>query len=425
MKGPRFLALCSMRHLKAIAAVLMLALCLPSQGAPVPLQNFSIDLSQTSVSGLSSGGFMAVQFGVAYSSLVSGVGVIAGGPYYCAQGDVGIATRKCSCTGSSLFSSCEVAAGATGVAQLVAVTDQRAQDGAVDPTTNLASQKIWMFSGVLDSVVPQLVMDDLHAYYRHYIGDTNIRYHNDIKAEHAMPTEGYGGACANLGKPFINNCGFDAAGELLKWIYGDLRAKNANGLSGRFIEFDQSEFVEDHKPAAFGLADSGIAYVPAKCDKNINQRCRLHVVFHGCQQNTDNIDDKFVRHAGYNQWADTNNIIVLYPQTISTFGSNPKACWNWFDFGRNDPDYANKNGRQMLAVKGMIDRIAGVTRPPDPSPRCYTATNAEHVQAGRARAWFYLALANGSNRFLGLVNAYTVTTLKQIAPNYFVVGACP
>jgi hypothetical protein len=27
-----------------------------------------------------------VQFGVAWSSIVKGVGVIAGGPYYCAQG---------------------------------------------------------------------------------------------------------------------------------------------------------------------------------------------------------------------------------------------------------------------------------------------------------------------------------------------------
>lgn len=421
----RLLISCSLRNVALLAAILMLALCPTAHAAPVALQNFNVDINQTSVSGLSSGGFMAVQFGVAYSSIVSGVGVIAGGPYYCAQGDVNIATRRCSCTGLPILSTCEVAPDSTNVPQLIAITEQRARDGALDPTEKLSAQKIWMFSGSIDSVVPTPVMDDLYVYYRNYIGEANIRYHDDIEAEHALPTDGFGNACNYLGKPFISNCGFDAAGELLKWIYGSLRPKGTNGMNGRFIEFDQSEFVSDHKPEEHGLADRGYAYVPAKCDKNLNQRCRLHVAFHGCQQNADSVDDKFIRHAGYNQWADANNIIVLYPQTTSVFGRNPKACWNWFDFNRNDPDYASKNGRQMLAVRAMIDRIAGVTMPPDPSPRCFTATNAEHIQAGRARNRFYLALANGSNRFLGLANSFTVTSLKQIGPNHYVAGTCP
>lgn len=420
----RLLTFRSLRQLASLATMLLLAVYAPVHAAPIALQNFNVDITQTSVSGLSSGGFMAVQFGVAYSSIVSGVGVIAGGPYYCAQGDVDIATQRCSCTGLPFLSSCEVAAGSTDVPQLIAITDRRAADGALDPTEKLASQKIWMFTGLLDSVVPPPVMDDLYVYYRNYVSEANIRFHNDIEAEHAMPTDSVGNACDYLGKPYINNCGFDAAGELLKWIYGGLRPKGNNGLHGRFIEFDQAEFVSEHKPEAYGLADNGYAYVPAKCDKNINQSCRLHVVFHGCQQNTDSIGDRFIRQAGYNQWADTNNIIVLYPQTVSVFGRNPKACWNWFDFNRDDPDYASKNGRQMLAVRAMVDRIAGITRPPDPSPRCYTATNAEHVQAGRARNRFYVALANGSNRFLGLANSFTVTTLKQIGPNHYVVGSC-
>jgi hypothetical protein len=63
-----------------------------------PLSEYNIDASQTSVSGLSSGGYMAVQFEVAFSSLVRGAGIIAGGPYYCAHGDPITATSLCSCT---------------------------------------------------------------------------------------------------------------------------------------------------------------------------------------------------------------------------------------------------------------------------------------------------------------------------------------
>ena len=48
------------------------------------LPSYNVDTSKTTVSGLSSGGFMANQLGIAYSSTFKGVGVFAGGPYMCA-----------------------------------------------------------------------------------------------------------------------------------------------------------------------------------------------------------------------------------------------------------------------------------------------------------------------------------------------------
>jgi hypothetical protein len=418
--------------LKAVAAATAFVLSLHAGAAPAPLPNYNVDIKQTSVSGLSSGGFMAVQFGVAYSSILKGAGIVAGGPYYCARGDIGTATSKCSCTGLNFFpfSFCRVAPGGTNVNQSIAITEQNAKEGSIDPTANLAGQKIWMFSGAVDSVVPPPVMDDLHTYYRHYIGNANIRYRNDIRAEHAFPTDSFGNACDVLGKPFINNCNFDAAGELLKWIYGsELNPKNTAASSGKFIEFDQREFIADRKPNEHGMANSGFAYVPAACEISSGRRCKLHVVFHGCQQSFVSINDKYIKHTGYNQWADTNKMIMLYPQTAPDPGGNPKGCWNWFGFDRSDPGYAKKNGIQMAAVKGMIDRVAGITPAPPlddaPAPACFTATNAEHVVAGRARDRFFFAFANGSNNLMGLDNIFSITTLKQTAPGFYVVGTCP
>jgi hypothetical protein len=427
------------RTMAAVSTVAAVVLAMHAGAAPAPLQNFNVDSKQTSVSGLSSGGFMAVQFSVAYSSSLKGAGIVAGGPYYCARGDVGTATSKCSCTGLNFFpfSFCQVAPGGTNVNQLIAITDQNAKEGSIDPTANLAGHKIWMFSGAIDSVVPPPVMDDLHAYYRHYIGNANIRYRKDIRAEHAFPTDSFGNACDKRGKPFINDCDFDAAGELLKWIYGsDLHQRNIAALSGKFVEFDQREFVSDRKPNAHGMANSGFAYVPAACEKNSGEndkssggRCKLHVVFHGCQQSFVSIDDTYIRHAGYNQWADTNKMIVLYPQTTPDAATNPKGCWNWFGFDRADPGYAKKSGIQMAAVKGMIDRVAGITSAPPmddtAGPACFTATNAEHVAADRARDRFFFAVARGSSQLMGLDNIFSITTLKQTAPGYYVVGTCP
>ena len=48
---------------------------------PGALQPYNAAIAESSVSGISSGGYMAVQFGTAWSSVIKGVGVVAGGPF--------------------------------------------------------------------------------------------------------------------------------------------------------------------------------------------------------------------------------------------------------------------------------------------------------------------------------------------------------
>jgi poly(3-hydroxybutyrate) depolymerase len=322
---------------------------------------------QVSVSGLSSGAFMAVQFEVAFSSTVTGAGIIAGGPYFCSQGSVFTATTSCSCT-TEIFG-CRVRPGGTRVPDLIAITDWFAASHTIDATSAMAGHRIWMLSGAADSVVPQPVMNDLNTYYRHYVDANRIFYKRNLNAEHAMPTDSFGNNCLNLGSPYINNCGYDAAGELLKWIYGPLAARSSGNPAGRFVAFDQSEFLS--LPGWHGMANTGYLYVPPGCDGNNAQGCRLHVAFHGCLQDLDDIGMTFVRRAGYNAWADSNRLLILYPQAAAIYPfSNPNACWDWFAY--DDTRYAQKNGRQMAAVKRMVDRLTGVTAivalPPPPSP---------------------------------------------------------
>ena len=77
----------------------------------------------------------------------------------------------------------------------------------------------------------------------------------------------------------------------------------------------------------------------------------------------DKIHDTFLRDAGYNAWADANNVIVLYPQAtpwlrasdFSQLSANPQGCWDWW--GYSGDDYFGRDGRQMRAVKSMIDRM--------------------------------------------------------------------
>ena len=62
----------------------------------------------------------------------------------------------------------------------------------------------------------------------------------------------------------------------------------------------------------------------------------------------------FIDHAGYNRWADTNDIIVLYPQAVATL-MNPQGCWDWW--GYDGSNYAVKAGHQIAAIRAMVDRL--------------------------------------------------------------------
>jgi hypothetical protein len=49
-------------------------------------------------------------------------------------------------------------------------------------------------------------------------------------------------------------------------------------------------------------------------------------------------------------------IVVLYPQ-LTRSGVNPNGCWDFW--GYSGDDYRMQDGRQMAAVKAMIDRMLG------------------------------------------------------------------
>ena len=71
-----------------------LAFAGPLHAAP-RLNAQNADVSGITVSGLSSGGNMAVQFHVAHSASVKGAGALAAGPYYCAAGQLWTAYYNC------------------------------------------------------------------------------------------------------------------------------------------------------------------------------------------------------------------------------------------------------------------------------------------------------------------------------------------
>ncbi|MPY98682.1 MAG: prolyl oligopeptidase family serine peptidase [Actinophytocola sp.] len=113
------------------------------------------DITDSYVSGVSAGGYMANQLHVAHSGVFEGAGIFAAGPYYCAEGDLNTALYACMDTFMARKSPGE----------FVQLTKDRAARGTVDPVENLAGDPVWLYHGTNDDTVAEAVSDDLATYY--------------------------------------------------------------------------------------------------------------------------------------------------------------------------------------------------------------------------------------------------------------------
>jgi len=310
--------------------------CAPAISAPI-LGSYNVDPTRISISGFSAGGFFAVQMGVAYSSVFTGVGIFAGGPYDCA--------RQAFVFGCVTNAVPDIAG---SIANMKSWSGNR-----IDSVANIARQRVYILTGKNDNTVGPNVTRQVKRLYvdvGRFVGEERVKYVELAGANHTFPTDfnrAGDSPCDFLILPYIANCQFDGAGDALQWIYGKLNPPNTGTLGGTLLEFDQTPFM------GRGMDDTGWLYVPASCAAG--RRCALHVALHGCQQTYAMIGGYFLNNTGYNRWADTNDLMVLYPQTVAS-PSNPLGCWDWM--GLYGADFDQRSGTQMKALMAMIRHIA-------------------------------------------------------------------
>lgn len=345
----------------ALSAVCLSALFCAGCGAAV-LTELNIDPDSITVSGLSSGGFMAVQLHVSQSRLFSGVGIIAAGPYACARTgpwpELVTATTVCM----DLQGDFAPFAGPPSPAASVQLSDAAYRRGRIDDPVNLRDDRVYLFSGTKDRTVPTPVVDALAEYYAAYVDGDAILYRRDLPAGHGMPTMSAGIECSRTDAPYINDCDFDAAGEILRHLYdGRLSVPDESG-EGALREFDQTSYVPGGRSSGdIGLAATGYVFVPPRCERGT--LCRLHVVLHGCRQYAGVLGTRFIDEAGYNDWAVANDIVVLYPQTEPIVSwrperSNPRGCWDWW--GYTGDGFYERDAPQIAALTAMVRRLAAL-----------------------------------------------------------------
>uniref|UniRef100_A0A7S3DDX1 Polyhydroxybutyrate depolymerase n=1 Tax=Palpitomonas bilix TaxID=652834 RepID=A0A7S3DDX1_9EUKA len=304
------------------------------------LNEYGVDKENVAVAGISSGGFMSVQLHVIFSSLFRGAGVTAGGPFGCAGGVVSTALTACMSTPSLI-----------SVDALVTATAAKATDGLIANPSFLKGSQVFLFSGTKDTVVDQGVVKKLQSYYERFGADIETMY--DVESEHAHITSNYGNECGHLGSPYINNCGIDVSGKIMQKLFGGDLYPPVNASDDSLHAFDQSEFTTVFTTTQIGLGDRGFVYVPERCNRK-DSKCKLLVALHGCEMGYDQIGKEYVQHVGYNEWAESNDMIVLYPQA-TTNTLNPNGCFDWWGYA--GVNYATNQGTQVMAIKKMVDRV--------------------------------------------------------------------
>ncbi|MFF0754325.1 poly(3-hydroxybutyrate) depolymerase [Streptomyces sp. NPDC004267] len=375
------------RLLSAVAAATALLLSAPAAApaeaaapAPVPGSLTPYTIGAVYTAGVSSGGYMATQLHVAYSGTVSGSAAFASGPYDCARGSLPTALNACMDTTQDLQ-----------LAQLEQTTRDWSAQGLVDPISNLAGDPVYVFSGTQDSTVKQPVATALAGFAADF--GARVRYNRTTAAGHAWISPLGPNSCAVTQSPWLNDCGFDAEREMLGQLLGSVAAPAA-APSGSLIRFDQNAYAPGGSAAALSMGDDGFAYVPKSCAGGAT--CTLLVALHGCKQGYayQGFGTRFVEGAYLNEYADTNDMIVLYPQAAPTATlDNPNGCWNWWGY-LGDSAYARHGGKQIEAVMGMVRALRGTTPPP-------TGGGSVTLPSVDAQDGYVKAAADGSGAAVG------------------------
>ena len=240
------------------AAVVVAAVFAPDASAAEQLPALGADLSATSVSGLSS-------IEVAHSSQIVGAGIVAGGPFACAETEASKLVpfwpmAVAQNAQQALHKCMKTTLGVPDPKVLAERAKELAGDGRSTLSPELASDNVYLFSGNEDQTVERRVVEAA----RHFLEEVGVPETNinlvEKQGGHAFITEQGGATCGITAKPYVSNCNYGQAKAILAWIYGPLQDA-APEPRGQFIVFDQQTFARPDN----GFAEEGVVYIAPPC----------------------------------------------------------------------------------------------------------------------------------------------------------------
>lgn len=415
--------------------------------------SFSIYANQLTISGISSGGFMANQMATIYSSQFDGVGTVAGGYYYCAEdylpkkieqdkntiGTLNLfffepTTKVITDTlnpfmiingakpntwfrpsaTNPIYQSVSICMGDPKKGKLPRdYYFKNIQENLVDSNLNFSKQRAFIYHGKVDSVLQIKMIDRMKEFYKMVgVKTENIKV-SVGEGSHNFPTDKEGQIeCGEESVPYVASCKLDIAKDILEYLT-QTKLEKANPELNHIYKIDQTVEAKniiknetEWEQPVYSVASYGYMYANDFCLNNPGE-CKVHVALHGCKMsdsyneefqtnyqnqvvnlkvlNVNKKDDsipaldifgfglkyltieekinqlgllKFVKDSGYIDYAEKNNLIIVFPQTWITeknFPYNPKGCWDWFGF--TNADYATNKGIEASWLMSWLNQI--------------------------------------------------------------------
>lgn len=173
---------------------------------------------------------------------------------------------------------------------------------------------------------------------------------------------------------------------MLKWLYGTdtIQPRHSGPLTGTL-----HEYAQENSTGAIGLANFGYYYIPSSCNisssssssSSASLPCKLHIALHGCTMSVSHISHQFILDTGYVQYADSNHMILLFPQAAAVaqeedhnnnnnitpppiwypngteYPGAALACFDWVGWSGENANW--RGGVQMEAMVEMVDVLMG------------------------------------------------------------------
>ena len=147
---------------------------------------------------------------------------------------------------------------------ILAKTINLADAGSIDPLENMLEDKIFIYQGIVDTIVPWSMYDifglmfiflsiaqagRIHAFYSQLTAEENILEKSDLDSEHGFvrsiifpsylhlithfqPSDSFGGDCELQNPPFyINDCNYNGAENVIVHFYPLLKKKMLSWFS--------------------------------------------------------------------------------------------------------------------------------------------------------------------------------------------------
>ena len=274
----------------------------------------SADPNSVTVSGHSAGCFMADEMMMVHSESIKGAGLFQCWPY-------GVLSRPDLVNeNSSAELQAEVSIGQIAEAEAA---------GKIDPTSNLANNSVYIFTGGEDDITPAPMQEAMNTVYEHY-GVTNLHHVVDPNVDHWFESE--------VMLPGLKQMFVDLGYANDTNDFNELAADTSNGI---WSDFDQTEFVVNQDFSRYGWDTTGKVFIPNQCN---TKTCKLHISFHSCGSDAATMAER----SSYALLGSTNDIIMVFPESY---------CWGIDDDNATSSLYGTYESEYVQSINNMICRL--------------------------------------------------------------------